>query len=103
MAGLVPAIHVFLAASLLRRGCRDEPGHDEFSYGRRFYWLQSGPQEDAGYCASINAVTKRGMAAVRSPTSRTRWMAESSGCCCRARLASILACSASPELSTSNI
>ena len=46
---------------------------------------------------SINAVTKRGIAAVRSPVPRTRWIAESSGWCCRARLASIRARSASPR------
>jgi hypothetical protein len=29
MAGLVPAIHVLLVASLERRGCRHKAGHDE--------------------------------------------------------------------------
>jgi hypothetical protein len=29
MAGLVPAIHVFLAATLKDVGTRDKPGHDE--------------------------------------------------------------------------
>src|SRR6266446_3700478 len=42
-------------------------------------------------CCSINAVTKRGIEAVRSPASRTRWIAESSGWSWWARLASILA------------
>ena len=32
MAGLVPAIHVLLAARLLRRGCPDKPGHDELPF-----------------------------------------------------------------------
>src|SRR5712664_4075113 len=39
MAGLVPAIYVFLAATLLRRGCPDKPGHDEFRHRYRFHWL----------------------------------------------------------------
>ena len=29
MAGLVPAIHVFLLAETLRRGCPAKAGHDE--------------------------------------------------------------------------
>jgi hypothetical protein len=29
MAGLVPAIHVFLAAKVQDVGARDKPGHDE--------------------------------------------------------------------------
>jgi hypothetical protein len=29
MAGLVPAIHIFLATVPLRRGCPGQPGHDE--------------------------------------------------------------------------
>src|SRR5436190_23780714 len=56
--------------------------------------------QDVENCASIKAATKRGIAAVRSPTSRTRWMAQSSGCACRARLASIRPRNASPEVST---
>jgi len=28
MAGLVPAIHAFVLAKQLRRGCRDKRGHD---------------------------------------------------------------------------
>jgi hypothetical protein len=28
MAGLVPAIHVFMGAGALKRECRDKPGHD---------------------------------------------------------------------------
>jgi hypothetical protein len=29
MAGLVPAIHVFVAGKSKRRGCPDKPGHDD--------------------------------------------------------------------------
>jgi hypothetical protein len=29
MAGLVPAIHVFLDLSAVKRGCPGQPGHDE--------------------------------------------------------------------------
>src|ERR1700724_2829480 len=47
---------------------------------------------------SMNAVTKRGIAAVRSDLARTRWIAESSGSDCRARLASIRFRIASPEM-----
>src|SRR5437588_11563463 len=52
---------------------------------------------------SIKAITKRGIAVVRSRGSRTRCIADSSGWHCPARLASILARSASPGTSTSNL
>ena len=54
-------------------------------------------------CASMNAVTKRGIAGVKSAGPRTRWMAASSGDWCVARLASIFARSASPGISTSRM
>src|ERR1700685_3670393 len=52
---------------------------------------------------SMNAVTKRGIAAVRSDVPRTRWIAESSGSDCRARLASIRFRIASPDISVCKI
>jgi hypothetical protein len=39
MAGLVPAIHVFLAADAKDVDARDKPGHDEFEYKAPFQWL----------------------------------------------------------------
>src|SRR6266436_7531187 len=54
-------------------------------------------------CISMKAVTKCGIAAVRSLVFRTRWIADSSGDCCPARLASILARKSSPGISTCNI
>jgi hypothetical protein len=32
MAGLVPAIHVFLPAAAIDVDARDKPGHDAFSF-----------------------------------------------------------------------
>jgi hypothetical protein len=37
MAGLVPAIYVFLAVAEVRRGCPDKPGHDELR-DSAVYW-----------------------------------------------------------------
>jgi hypothetical protein len=39
MAGLVPAIHVFLGAANKNVDARDKPGHDEFSISPPLYWL----------------------------------------------------------------
>src|SRR5437868_11261320 len=69
----------------------------------RYCGVGVGLQDDAENCFSINAVTKPGIAAVKSEASRTRWIAESSGRCCRLILASIRARSASPGISTFNI
>ena len=51
-------------------------------------------------CASRNAVTKRGIAGLRSRASRTMWMADNSGSCWLARLATIRSRKASPGIST---
>jgi len=37
--GIVPAIHVFLAAAAIDVDARDRPGHDDLSINPRFYWL----------------------------------------------------------------
>jgi hypothetical protein len=39
MAGLVPAIDVFLDADAKDVDARDKPGHGELSINPRFYWL----------------------------------------------------------------
>jgi hypothetical protein len=59
MAGLVPAIHVFLAASAKDVDTRDKPGHDGASNDE--FPLRSG-----GACAPSNCQTARRAAILRS-------------------------------------
>src|SRR5262252_10626922 len=51
-------------------------------------------------CCSMKAATKGGIAAAMSPRPRTRWIADNSGCFCRARLASIRARKVSAGMAT---
>jgi hypothetical protein len=60
MAGLVPAIHVFLAAATKNVDARDKPGHDEFPINPRFYWLlYELDSEEPRACAASRRIKKR--------------------------------------------